>query len=399
MHDLSKSLKAASGLGLALAFFVGCRTPAPPASPTAPASPTTSLKATPPSPKASPAPKASPPSPFGPLPGGLSPREIGKRVAENFAARPLGFETDAKRDFVIYPEVCAWYGALAYAQLAPDQELKRKLIAKFDPLLSTEARRISPSAHVDFRVFGVVPLELYRMTKDPKYLKLGKKFADLQWDKTTSDGISTEARYWIDDMFMITALQVQAYRATGEAKYVDRAALTMSTYLDRLQQTNGLFLHAADSPFYWSRGNGWVAAGMTELLQSLPLKNPHRTRILEGYRRMMVALLGYQAGDGLWRQLIDHPESWPETSGTSMFTFAMVTGVNQGWLDARTYGPAARRAWIGLVPYLDKDANLSNVCEGTPKGYNVQYYLDRRRNIGDLHGQAPLLWTATALMR
>jgi rhamnogalacturonyl hydrolase YesR len=73
-----------------------------------------------------------------------------------------------------------------------------------------------------------------------------------------------------------------------------------------------------------------------------------------GYRTMMAALLKYQGDDGLWRQLIDHPgDAWPETSGTGMFTFAMVTGVKNGWLDGKTFGPAARKAWLGLVTYLD----------------------------------------------
>ncbi|HKI70715.1 MAG TPA: glycoside hydrolase family 88 protein, partial [Verrucomicrobiae bacterium] len=280
-----------------------------------------------------------------------------------------------------------------------DKELERQLIEKFQPLLGAESNHISHADHVDYRVFGIVPLEIYQLTKDHKYLQLGLSFADAQWAKTTPDGITTEARYWIDDMFMITALQVQAYRATGDAKYIDRAALTMSAYLDKLQQPNGLFYHAPDSPFFWGRGNGWVAAGMAELLRSLPENNPYRNRIMRGYKKMMAALLKYQGQDGLWRQLIDHPEAWPETSSTGMFAFAMVTGVKHGWLDAKTYGPAARKAWLGLVSHLDKNANVNDVCEGTNKGHTVQYYLDRKRNVGDLHGEAPILWTASALMR
>jgi rhamnogalacturonyl hydrolase YesR len=120
---------------------------------------------------------------------------------------------------------------------------------------------------------------------------------------------------------------------------------------------------------------------------------------MAGYRKMMAALLKYQGEDGLWRQLIDHPEAWPETSGTGMFTFAMVTGVKNNWLDTGTYGPAARQAWLGLVTYLDQNAQVSNVCIGTGKGYSVEYYLARPRQVGDLHGQAPILWCAAALLR
>ena len=114
---------------------------------------------------------------------------------------------------------------------------------------------------------------------------------------------------------------------------------------------------------------------------------------------MMASLLKYQAESGLWRQLLDRPESWEETSGTGMFAFAMVTGVKNGWLEEDVYGPAARKAWLGMVKHIDKDANITEVCEGTDKGFSVQYYLDRKRKTGDLHGQAPVLWTATALMR
>jgi rhamnogalacturonyl hydrolase YesR len=339
------------------------------------------------------------PSAFTHWPVGASPQEIGRRVAENFAGRPLGYEIDPKRGSVHYAEVCTWYGSLTVAQLTGNQELKTKLIRKFDPLLTTETNRVPARAHVDDRVFGVVPLEIFILTQNQKYLDLGKSLADEQWQQTTADGITGEARYWIDDMYMITALQVQAYRATGDARYIDRAALTMAAYLDRLQQTNGLFFHAPDSPFYWSRGNGWVAAGMTELLRSLPADHPQHVRILAGYRKMMTALLQYQGDDGVWRQLIDHPESWPETSSTGMFAFAMVTGVKNGWLEEKEFGPAARKAWLGLQTFLDADGNIRNVCEGTGKGNSVEYYMNRKRITGDFHGQAPIVWTASALLR
>jgi rhamnogalacturonyl hydrolase YesR len=348
------------------------------------------------------------PSAFSNWPAGKSPEEVGKRVAENFAARQLNYETNPKRAYVIYPEVCAWYGSLEVAKLTHDNNLKERLIRKFNPLLGPEAKRISPEAHVDYRVFGAVPLEIYLLTKDASYLTIGKNLADQQWENPTEDGITREARYWVDDMYMINAVQVQAYRATGEKVYLDRAALATATYLDKLQQPNGLFFHAADSPFYWARGNGWYAAGMAELLSELPPDHPKRERIMTGYKTMMAALLKYQSEKGLWRQLIDKPESWLETSGTGMFAFAMVTGVKHGWLDEQTYGPAARKAWLALVDELDEKSDVKDVCVGTNKaalevGNNpetqLKFYLDRSRKTGDLHGQSPILWTAAAMLQ
>ena len=343
-------------------------------------------------------------------PAGTTPAEVGKRVAENYAARRFQWETDPKRKSVIYPEICGWYGALEVARLLPDADLQARLIHKADILHTPAAEgKISQQAHVDYRIFGAAPLEIYLLTKDKKFLDWGLPFADAQWDKPTPDGITDEARYWVDDLFMSTILQVQAFRATGDRKYLDRSALMMAAYLDKLQQPNGLFFHAPDSPFFWGRGNGWVAAGMTELLRELPAAHPKRARILDGYHRMMAALLANQGADGMWRQLLDKPEAWPESSASAMFAYAFVSGVKTGLLDEKTYAPAARKAWIALVGYLDADANIREVCIGTNKShqetktddYKVQYdfYLARPRHSGDLHGQSPMLWTAAAFLR
>jgi rhamnogalacturonyl hydrolase YesR len=330
-------------------------------------------------------------------PTGDSPQEVGKALAEKFAAMPL----PAGPKTISYPEVCSWYGALTFAQLTHDDALRDKLIARFEPLLpgGSQAALTPVRHHVDDSIFGVVPLEIAIQTHDQKYLRLGTSWADRQWDNPQPDGLSAETRYWIDDMYMLTMLQLEAYRATGDRKYLDRDAHEMVAYLDKLQQPNGLFFHAPDVQYFWGRGDGWVAAGMAEMLRTLPADHPDRKRILAGYKLMMAALLKYQGSDGMWRQLIDHPASWPETSSSAMFSFALITGVKHGWLDAATYGPAARKGWIAVSGYVDQNHDVTQVCEGTNKLDSLQYYLERHRRTGDLHGQASVMWAASALLR
>ena len=345
-------------------------------------------------------------------PKGASPSEIGIRIANHFVATPhTNFNRPGPPTVITYPETCTWYGALTFAKESKNKALTNKLAARFEPLFGEEAKMIPVPDHVDYSVFGSVPLELYLQTKDKKYLDLGKSIADKQWGPPEGprvvkesqgyydQGFTWQTRLWIDDMFMITAVQSQAYRATGDQKYINRAAKEMVFYLDKLQTPNGLFYHAPDVPYYWGRGDGWMAVGMAELLRSLPANNPDRSRIMKGYTEMMATLLKYQAEDGMWRQLIDKQESWPETSATGMFTFAMITGVKNGWLDKEVYGKAARKAWLKLITYINENDDITEVCEGTNKKNDLQYYLDRKRVVGDLHGQAPLLWCATALLR
>jgi unsaturated rhamnogalacturonyl hydrolase len=337
---------------------------------------------------------------FSNWPAGTSPQEVGKRVADHFVTSPHQY-ISSPSSTIHYSEVATWYGALTFAQLTHDDALRASLIKRFDPLMpgGSEASRIPRRHHVDDSIFGIVPLEIAIQTKDNKYLEIGKAWADRQWENPQADGLSAETRYWIDDMYMLTILQLEAYRATGDKKYLDRDAKEMSAYLDKLQQKNGLFFHAPDVQFYWGRGDGWVAAGMAEMLSELPENHPERARIMRGYQEMMAGLLKYQGKDGMWRQLIDKDEAWPESSGSAMFSFAMITGVKHGWLDAKTYGPAARKSWIAVAGYIDQNSDITSVCEGTGKKDDLQYYFERRRRTGDYHGQAPVMWTVSALLR
>jgi unsaturated rhamnogalacturonyl hydrolase len=346
---------------------------------------------------------------FSTWPDGCSPQEIGKRVADRFVATPHSVIN--KSTSITYPETCTWYGALQFAEVTNDKKLLQQLVDRFEPLFGSDKSMVPVPDHVDFAVFGSVPLELYIQTKERKYLDLGIQIADKQWGPPEGprvtpqshlfyeQGLTWQTRLWIDDMFMITALQTQAYRSTGCQKYLDRAASEMVMYLDSLQQPNGLFYHAPDVPYFWGRGDGWMACGMSLLLRELKVDHPKRARILESYTKMMATLLKYQDAHGMWHQLIDKADAWPETSCSAMFTFAFITGMKFGLLDEKVYGPAARKGWLSVVKNIDDHADTHEVCEGTNKKSDLQYYYDRKRNVGDLHGQAPVLWCATALLK
>jgi rhamnogalacturonyl hydrolase YesR len=362
---------------------------------------------------------------FADLPAACDPRVLGTKIAEHFIVTRHSDWGDVYSSryssLITYPDVCAWLGALWFAESSGDDDLWNRLADKFDLLFTTEKSMqpaLFPKDHnkVDFYVFGAIPLNIYQRRKDSKYLELGLKYADGQYSvsgdfeytaehmKWHNLGYSWQTRLWIDDMFMITALQMQAFLATGQSKYMKRAAEGMVLYLDELQEANGLFYHAGNAPFYWARGDGWMAVGMTEVLRLMPRTAEYaslRSRIEVGYKKMMAGLLRYQAPDGMWTQLIDEvaePDMWKETSGTAMFAYAFIEGVRNGWLDAKTYGPAARKAWITLRGYLDGKYEIKDVCTGTGTGYTYEYYRDRAKRLGDMHGQAAMMWSARAVM-
>jgi unsaturated rhamnogalacturonyl hydrolase len=333
-------------------------------------------------------------TPVRPVAPAVTPASVGSRVADAYLKRPEVVPIRA-RDYggVHYADVASAYGALRLAEKTGDAALRQRVIAR-----EAQARALPQNLrHVDVSIFGAWPLEIARQTGDRDALARGLAIADGQWQAIGDDGLTTQARYWIDDVWMIGALQIQAYRATRDTKYLDRAALMARRYIDRLQQPGGLFFHGPEANFYWSRGNGWVAAGFAEILTDLPATHPERAAVEAGYRKMMAALLANQASDGMWRQLIDHPESWKETSGTAMFGFAMARGVRLGILTDPAYARAYKRAWTALVPYVQADGQVTEICVGTNKANNLAHYLNRPRATGDLHGQAAVLWFAAEL--
>jgi len=330
---------------------------------------------------------------------GTAPEIVGKRIADNLLSRP---HMVYKNGTIHYAEACAAMGALQFAGLTKDGELLKRLVAYYAPIITPEGdKQLVPNqAHVDHSVFGIVPFEIYLQTQNPAYLALGKRLVDAQWKAPLlENGLTQETRWWIDDMWMVGALLTQANRATQEPLYAERAGLFLNAYLDKLQQPNGLFFHGPEFHFFWGRGNGWVAASMTYALQVVPESSPHHARLMAGYKKMMAALLAHQGANGLWHQLIDHPESYEESSCTAMFTYAFITGVKRGWLDKDAYGPAAQKGWLALVKHLDDKAELTDICVGTGQKNDIQYYLTRPRKTGDFHGQAPVLWCANALLR
>lgn len=372
---------------------------------------------------------------FDNLPQEANPVEIGIKITNRFLEQghsqygsPL--RINEPRTQITYPDVCTWLGGLWFAKETNNKELTQRLTARFEPLFTTEAYLQPKPNHVDNNVFGAIPLELYLQTGEERYKTLGMKYADSQWElpedwslekgnsckssmygdfadadvcqpeqKEWADkGYSWQTRFWLDDMYMITTIQAQAYRVTHERKYIDRAAREMVLYLDSIQQSSGLFYHAPTAPFCWGRGNGWMAVGMSELLRILPQDNADRDNILRGYLKMMSKLKETQDENGMWKQVVDDASMWEETSGSAMFTYAMIVGVKKGWLPAEEYGPAARKAWIALSNYINEIGDIEAVCEGTMLGDTSEHYRNRKPLAGDLHGQAPVLWCAYALI-
>jgi rhamnogalacturonyl hydrolase YesR len=114
---------------------------------------------------------------------------------------------------------------------------------------------------------------------------------------------------------------------------------------------------------FWSRGNGWVLAGLAMVLEKMPKDYPDRAKFLVQYREMAERIAGLQPPDGLWRASLLDPGAYtnPEISGTAFFTYAITWGINHGVLERSKYLPVVQKSWAGMLKRIYKDGRLGSI--------------------------------------
>lgn len=252
-------------------------------------------------------------------------------------------------------------------------------------LRMAEANRWQPGArpyHADDHAVCQTYLDLYLQHREPRMLAPTQARFDwilahravtpLEFDRKQNPR-SQERWSWCDALFMSPPAWARLWRATGDRRYLDFAVSEWWVTSDYLYDKEE-HLYFRDSTIFprrepngrkifWSRGNGWVMAGLVRMLEVLPADHPARPRFEAQFREMAEKIVALQQADGCWRASLLAPEHYPmqETSGTGFYTYALAWGVNHGLLDRAKYEPAARRAWAALASCVEADGRLTHV--------------------------------------
>ena len=270
-------------------------------------------------------------------------------------------------------------GFMALAGISGDAKYRDAMLA----MGATNDWQTGPRRyHADDQCVGQTYCELYLLYREPKMIApLQAKYDDILAHPSTvtnlqfnqPKGIAGENWAWCDALFMGPPTWVRLYAATGDEKYLNFAVTNWRRTTDFLYDKDE-HLYFRDSSYFkkkeangrkvfWSRGNGWVMAGLVRVLQYLPMNHPDRPRFEQLFKDMSAKILTCQQADGLWRASLLDPDSYPlkETSGSGFYTYALAWGVNQGLLDRAQFEPAVRKAWAALVSCVDADGKLTHV--------------------------------------
>jgi len=201
--------------------------------------------------------------------------------------------------------------------------------------------------------------------------------------ETLRPGDPRIAWWWCDALFMAPAVYTRMYAATGDRKYIEYMNAQWQRTYDLLWDKDE-HLYARDASYipkrgpngkkiFWSRGEGWVVAGLARTLQFLPKDDPRRPFYVQQLKDMAARVAELQDKDGQWHASLLDAEHFPaaETSGASLFVYGMAYGVNEGILDKAKYMPVIKKAWAGLLTNVYADGRLGNIQQ---TGAEPAYY-------------------------
>ncbi len=185
------------------------------------------------------------------------------------------------------------------------------------------------------------------------------------------EGACQDRWCWSDALFMAPRTWLKLTNLTGDKKYfeyADKEFWATTNYL--FSDQHGLFFRDSryfteksdnGMPVFWSRGNGWVFAGLPLIIDDLPKDHPSRGKYIDLFKRFADGLIKAQKPDGYWAPSLLDPNkvTTPETSGTGFITFGLAWGVNNGILTDDKYSQAVEKGWNALTQAIQADGKVN----------------------------------------
>lgn len=218
------------------------------------------------------------------------------------------------------------------------------------------------------------------------------------WRARVKDGT-----VWPDDLYMGGVFLVQYGIYSHDQKWIDDAGEQIIHQAALEQDSDGLWFHGCfiherqHAPFKWGRGNGWATVTLVETLSAMTKDDPLRPMLLQILRKQIAGLEKVQAPDGMWRQILDKPDLWEETSCTAMFAYGIARAVNRGWIEPSNMA-IARKAFAAIATRVGPDGSVHGTCQGTNIGLTLDYYARRERPDDDPHGPGPVMLAGTEIL-
>jgi rhamnogalacturonyl hydrolase YesR len=213
----------------------------------------------------------------------------------------------------------------------------------------------------DWQICFQTYIDLYTLAPEEKKIARAKEVMEYQMSTPRND-----YWWWADGLYMVMPVMTKLHKITGNSLYLQKLHEYYS-FANSIMYDSEAKLYYRDAKYvypkhktangkkdFWARGDGWVFAGLAKVLADLLATDPHREEYSSRFKDMAIAIKAAQQPEGYWtRSMLDPQHApGPETSGTAFFTYGLLWGVNNGFLDEDTYLPVVQKSW----QYLTKTA-------------------------------------------
>lgn len=223
----------------------------------------------------------------------------------------------------------------------------------------------------DWQICFQTYADLYRILPDDRRIRRAREVMEYEMSTPRND-----YWWWADGLYMVMPVMTKMHRITGDKKYLDKLyeyVLVSDSIMydpdEALYYRDAKYVYPAHKSAngkkdFWARGDGWVLAGLAKVLKDVPADWEHRQFFTDKYVRMADAVVKLQQPGGYWsRSMMDEAHApGPETSGTAFFTYGLLWGINNGYLNDAKYLDAAKKGWKYLSEYaLQPDGSVGYV--------------------------------------
>lgn len=223
----------------------------------------------------------------------------------------------------------------------------------------------------DYQVCFQVYTDLYNVKPDSQKIARAREVMEYQMSTDKND-----YWWWSDGLYMAMPVMTKMYRLTDNPLYLEKMH-EYWVYANSIMYDAESGLYYRDAKYvypnhksvngkkdFWARGDGWVLAALAKVLKDLPETDRYRQEYIDCFQTMAKAVAACQQPEGYWTRSMLDPEHapGPETSGTAFFTYGLLWGMNNGFLDKAVYQPVVMKAWHYLTTMaLQPDGRIGYV--------------------------------------
>ncbi|GLC79615.1 glycoside hydrolase family 88/105 protein [Lacrimispora brassicae] len=280
---------------------------------------------------------------------------------------------------------------------------------------------------------GKTLFELYDLTGKEKY----RKAIDLVYSQIEKMPRTKEGNFWhkniypnqvwLDGLYMCQPFYMEYETRFNNKKNCGDIYSQFANVVKVMRDTEtGLYYHAYDSSRemfwcdkvtglsqnFWLRALGWYAMALLDTMDKSHKSDEESLKQMEAaFRDLIDSMLKYQDESGMWYQVVNlggMDRNYLETSGSAIFSYAILKGVRLGYLP-KAYAGYGKKAFQGIChTYLhleEGNMSLGGIClvaglggEDRRNG-TYDYYMSEPIVKDDAKGVGPFLLAYTEMRR